>query len=152
MRGKKSDPEFVSQFMSQCLREGAITTQEMVQLARQQIRKIDAQIIEVEKSKIIRSKLLDVVITLDKPEPQTHEAKLLPLFRLKYPQTCREICKHIMELDPNMAYSIMNIKDPEVIFCIKQLLEHLIISRVDNYLVRGERFEEYLKFVLREES
>jgi len=150
MRGKKSDPEFVSYFISQCLQKGIITTEEMVKVAKQDIQSIDNQIIEIEKLKITRSKLLDVILALDKPESKVEEAKLLPFFKLQYPQTCRKICKHVLELGPDLAYSIMGLKDPEVLFCIKQLIEAKIIARVENHLVRGDKFEEYLKFVLRE--
>lgn len=150
MRGKKSDPEFVSQFISGCLQRGVVTTEEMVKLARQDIQSIDDKIIEVEKLKITRSKLLDVILTLDKPESKAEEAKLLPFFKLQYPQTCRKICKCVVELGSELAYSITGLKDPEVLFCIKQLLEAKIIARVENHIVRGDKFDEYLTFVLRE--
>src|SRR5579871_367548 len=137
MRGKKSNPEFVSQFISTCLQQGVITTEAMVKRAKQDIQEIDDKIIEVEKLKAVRSKLLDVILTLDKPKVKTEEAKLLPLFKLQYPQTCRKICKTMVEIDPDgSSYVGFENKDPELIFCIKQLVEAKIISRIDSRLVR----------------
>ena len=150
MRGKKSDPEFVSQFISKCLQQGAVTTEEMVKRAKQDIQEIDNKIIEVEKLKIVRSKILDVILTLDKPKVKTEEGKLLPLFKLQYPHTCKKICDQIIALDPNYNYSIMNLKDPEILFCIKQLIESKILNRDEDALVKGDRFTEYMSFVFHE--
>jgi hypothetical protein len=148
MRGKKSDPEFVSQFISQCLQQGSTTTEEMVKRARQEIQNIDNKIIEVEKLKVIRSKMLDVILVLDKPELKVEEAKLLPFFKLQYPQKCKHICDMLRE--GSLSAISSSDHDPEYIFCIKQLIETKIANKMDYQVVRGERFDEYLKFVLRE--
>lgn len=151
MRGKKSNPEFVSQFISKCLQQGVITTEEMVKQAKRDIQEIDDKIIEAEKLKAVRSKLLDVILTLDKPEVKTEEAKLLPLFKLQYPQTCRKICKSMVEIDlDGSSYVSFENKDPEIVFCIKQLVEAKIIVRIENRLIRGEKFNEYMKIILHE--
>lgn len=152
MRGKKSDPEFVSQFISKCLQQGVVTTEEMVKQARQDIQEIDNKIIEVEKLKAVRSKLLDVILTLDKQEVKTEEAKLLPLFKLQYPQTCKKICNALAHKDINDHYCILGIKDPEMLFCFKQLLEAKVIARVEgtHNVVRGEKFKDYMEFIFRE--
>jgi hypothetical protein len=148
MRGKKSDPEFVSGFITKCIRQGIAVPNDIVQAAKAEIKIIDDKIKETEMLKATRSKLLDVIATFDKPANKTEEAKLLPFFKLQYPQICRKICKHIVDLSFNSVYSVIGLKDPEVLFCIKQLIEAKIIARVDDYLVRGDKFDEYLKFVL----
>jgi hypothetical protein len=40
--------------------------------------------------------------------------------------------------------------DPTMKFSIKQLLECKVLSRANNQVNRGERFDEYMTFVLRE--
>lgn len=152
MRGKKSDPEFISQFISKCLQQGIVITEDMVNRAKQDIQEIDNKIIEVEKLKVVRSKLLDVVLALDKLEVKTEEAKLLPLFKLQYPQTCKQICDNISHKNPDDDYCILGVKDPEVLFCLKQLLEAKVIARTPgtHNVVQGERFQDYMEFIFRE--
>lgn len=153
MRGKKADPEFVSQFIARCTQTGIQTTEEMVRAAKNEIQNIDDKIIQVEKLKVVRSKLLDVITSLDKPEAKADEARLLPFFQMEYPQTCRKICKeiiHLTNISPDKAYSVNGIKDPEILFCLKQLTEAKIIARVGDALVRGVKFNDYVEFVLRE--
>lgn len=152
MRGKKSNPEFVSAFISKCLQQGIITTSGIVEAAKLDIQDIDDKIIEVEKLKTVRSKLLDVILTLEKPEPKAEEAKLLPFFQLQLPSVCKFLCDMI-KLQP-IAVSIVNSDelDEDAKFCFKQLLEHKIMSRTGNFIVQGEKFNEYMEFVLREET
>lgn len=150
MRGKKTDPEFVSQFISQCLQQNIFTTLDIIQQARQNIKEIDDKIIEVEKLKTLRTKLLDVISTLEKPKVEPEDTKILPLFKLQYPRTCKKICNHVKDAAPNYIYSVLDVRDPEVLFCIKQLVEAQVIVRVDNHLVRGNKFNDYLTFVLHE--
>jgi hypothetical protein len=42
--------------------------------------------------------------------------------------------------------------DPTMRFSIKQLLECKILSRAGNQVSRGDRFDEYMTFVLREDK
>lgn len=151
MRGKKANPEFISSFIAKCVAQGMVTSEQMLEAARAEIQAIDDKIKEVELLKANRSKLLDVIHNFSKVEDKEEEAKLLPFFKLQYSDTCKKICDLIkempFELDPD--YSGMT-EDPVFAYCIKQLIEAGIATRVDSRLVRGEKFNDYLKFVLRE--
>jgi hypothetical protein len=148
MRGKKSDPQFVSQFISQCIQDGFTTPEAMVQAARMNIQYIDDKIKEVERLKITRSKLLDVIATFDQPEVKLEQAKLLPFFRLKYPNICKNICDNLKDKDDRINTDD-SMKDLDRVFCIKEMLECKIICRHNEYIMRGDRFHEYIQFVLR---
>ena len=153
MKGKKANPEFVSQFISECVQKNIITSETIVQAAKVCIQDIDDKIKEVELLKVRRSKLLDVITTFDKTkEDKTEEIKLLPFFELKYPDTCKKICDMLakMPFDVLDDHFISLAEDPVFNFCLKQLFIHKIIARTGNLIVCGERYHEYMKFVLRE--
>ncbi len=150
MRGKKTDPVFISQFIQESVQQGVETPDQIVQRAKKMIEQIDEEIRAIETKKVVRSKLLDVIASFEKQsKDKTEEAKLLPLFDLEYPETCKYLCEVIQKqpipADPKL-YSTVN--DPKNIFAVKQLLERKIILREGNRLVRGERFDDYMKFVL----
>jgi hypothetical protein len=149
MKGKKSDPQFVSQFISNCVKSGFITTEAMVAVAKHDIQDIDLKIKEMESLKITRCKLLDVISTFEKPEIKIEQAKILPFFNIKHPQICKRICDELK--DKNAHIDIDHIHDSsDYMFCIKQMLDLKIISRYGQFIVWGERFGEYMKFVLHE--
>jgi hypothetical protein len=152
MKGKKSDPEFLSQFIQQCVLQDASTPEQIVELAEQEIQRINQQILEVEELKVRRSKLLDVVFNFQKPsKSKSEEAKLISFFEIQYP----DICFYICELMKKSNCTLQQLYNPkfnlsDTNFCIKQLLEHQVIIKVGNSFLRGEAFERYLKFILRE--
>ena len=150
MRGKKADPVFISQFIQESVQSGMETPDQIVQRAKDMINQIDEEIRAVEIKKATRSKLIDVIASFEKQtKDRSQEAKLLPLFDLEYPETCKYLCEIIekqpIPADPKL-YSTVN--DPKNIFAVKQLLERKVIAREGNQLIRGERFDDYMKFVL----
>jgi secreted Zn-dependent insulinase-like peptidase len=150
MRGKKADPVFISQFIQESVQSGMDTPDQIVQRAKDMINQIDEEIRAVEIKKATRSKLIDVIASFEKQtKDKSQEAKLLPLFDLEYPETCKYLCEIIekqpIPADPKL-YSTVN--DPKNIFAVKQLLERKVIAREGNQLIRGERFDDYMKFVL----
>lgn len=153
MRGRKIDSDFLSQFISECVNNNKFSTDEILFEAKSKISDIDEKIKEVEKLRLLRGKLLDVVLTFEQPDKlnKTNDAKVLAFFKINNVHICKFICDNMrdnaitMESLYNRGYSI-----EDVVYCIKQLLEHKIISKAGNYLLRGELFAEYLKFVLRE--
>lgn len=151
MRGKKSDSEFVAQFITESIRQGIETPEQIVQRAKDQIAKIDEEIKAIEAKKIRRSKLLDVILNFEKiAKDKTEEARLLPFFTLEYPEKCKEIC--IIMKDAKslpIDWATHGTGDAATVYCFKQMLERRLIERKGNTLVPGERFEEYMKFVLR---
>lgn len=151
MRGKKSDSAFVAQFITESVQEGMETPDQIVQRAKDQIAQIDEEIRAIEAKKIVRSKLLDVILSFEKPsKSKADEAKLLPFFSLEYPDVCKHLCE-VIKKQPIYATNVYSgVVDPKSIFAIKQLLERRIIAREGDKLVCGEKFDEYMRFVLRE--
>lgn len=150
MRGKKADPEFLSNFITKCIGINKTSQEEIVQTAKQEINIIDQKIIEVEKLKLLRSKLLDVISVFEKTEiTHKEEAKILSFFRLQHPKICKYICdllkKESIKID---RVYINEFPKSDIMFCVKQLQEYKVISKVGDYLIRGYKFDDYIKFVL----
>lgn len=155
MRGKKSDQAFVAEFIAEAIQHGIQTPEEIIQDAKKKIEQIDQEIKAIDAKKILRSKLIDVVLTFEKKAKETSEnAKLLPFFDLEYPAQCQEICellKNEVSKIPINSWRTQYMDDGATVkFCYKQLLERKILSRKGDDLIRGERFDEYMTFVLRE--
>lgn len=152
MRGRKTDSEFISEFITSCVRSGYDTPDVIVQQASQQINSIDEEIKRVEKLKVTRAKLLDVIATFDRSSKQSksEEARILCFFKIQQPQICKFICDRVK--DGVITIENLGSKYPaqDIMFCVKQLIEHKIVAKTGSHLLRGESFEDYLKFVLRE--
>ena len=154
MKGKKTDTEFISDFISQCVMQGLDTPESIVAHAQEMINGIDEEIKLVEKKKITRSKLLDVVSSFGKEQKsnKSEEIRALSFFKLQHPAICQHICNRlkvgpldIIGLEHGASYS-----QPDVVFCVKQLLESKVISKTGKYFLRGEHFNDYMKFVFKE--
>lgn len=151
MKGKKSDPQFISSYITNCIAAGSISPEEIVKRAREEIDAIDFEIRRVERLKIHRSKLLDVIGTFDKvKEDKTREAKILSFFDLKYPEICKKICDTLVKGPIDLQY-LMGEDHATYNFCIKQLLMYKIVEQNDHLIVCGERYFDYRKFVLQED-
>ena len=155
MRGKKSDQAFVAEFISEAVQHGIETPEEIVKDAKKKIEQIDAEIRAIEAKKILRSKLLDVVLMFEKQIKETSgDAKLLSFFKLDYPNHCKLICEWVksnpIEIGEKLQILGLGENDPHMRYSIKQLLECKVLSRSGNQVIRGDRYEEYMTFVLRE--
>jgi hypothetical protein len=151
MKGKKSDPEFVAEFIQKSAQAGITQPIQIVNKAKQLIQEIDQEIIAIESRKKIRSKLLDVIDALEEKEKLDNlESKLLSFFDFKYPSFCKEICLMLKEKNNFVPSKSYGSYDLEVKFCIKQLLETNIIKRIDDHFEKDNRFDEYVTFVLRD--
>lgn len=154
MRGKKTDPIFVSQFIQESVQAGLETPEEIIERAKKIVEEIDEEIKAIETKKIKRSKLMDVIASFERPvKDKTEDAKILEFFKLRDPQRCKEICDSLKEhlSLPALSWASFDSDAASYNYCIKQLLEVKIIMRVSDKLMRGERFDEYMKFVLHEE-
>jgi uncharacterized protein YaaN involved in tellurite resistance len=150
MKGKKSDPEFVAEFIKESVELGLISSDDIVSRARKHIDAIDEMIRAVEESKKTRAKLLDVISTFEShKKDKLEEVRLLSFFSLEDQPTCKFICD-MVKLKPLSAEEQQ--LDPDARFAIKQLLEAKILLRVKDSIERGERFDEYMTFVLREDK
>lgn len=151
MRGKKTDPKFVSSFIQECVQSGFETPEQITKYAKHLINQIDEDIKAIERKKIKRSKLLDVIASFDfSKRDKSGDAKLLPFFELKYPEECKRICELLQfEVDklPALSMASFGTNAMERNFSVKQLTEARVIDRVSDQLVRGERFDEYCTFM-----
>jgi hypothetical protein len=150
MKGKKIDTDFINDFISTCLLNNKTSSEDIVLTAKQQIQNIDNKIKEAEDLKKIRSKILDVIYTFEKPEKNTYN-KILDLFKIQNPH----IAKIILNKIKFKKINISDCQDSEyqytdILFCIKQLLEHKVIEKDNDYYLAGELFSDYLSFVLKE--
>lgn len=152
MRGRKIDTEFLTNFITSCVEAGKFSSEDILKEAKDKIEKIDLQIKEVEKLRAVRSKLLDVVLTFDKApkEIQPEDNKILTFFQIQNPNICKYICNQVKNSTVTIDFLNSTIyNSADMCFCIKQLIEHKVICRAGNILLRGELYGEYMKFVLR---
>lgn len=150
MKGKKSDPVFVAEFIRTSVDLGVVTPDDIVARAQNLITKIDEEIRAVEISKKTRAKLLDVISAFENHrKDRAEEMKLLSFFSLEDQRTCKFICD-MVKIKPLSAEEQQ--LDPDARFAIKQLLEAQVLSRTQDQIGRGERFDEYMTFVLREDK
>jgi len=155
MRGKKADKEFISRFIEGCVDIGLETTDQIVAHAHKEIGYIDEELRSIVAKKKRRSSLLDVIAAFEEEKKdKTEDAKLLGFFKLRDPERCREICETLKENTSLPVQSMTSFGDGAEAynFCIKQLLEAQIIIRQGSFLKCGERFNEYMKFVLHEDE
>lgn len=151
MRGKRVDNEFISEFIADCIRSGINTPEDIMSVAQRDINEIDEAIKRVEKDKIRRSKLLDVINAFQaKAEKSTTEASALPYFNMKYPNVCQFICETLKQGPVSINEIKGNYTTSDIIFCVKQLLENKIISKSGPYLIRGNNFNDYMKNAFKE--
>lgn len=138
MKGKKTDSEFLSNFISDCLQNGKISQEEILETANLKIIELDQKIKEINNIKILRSKLLDIV----------HAFGNSTKIKEKYLKYCNIDIKYSSDICLLLKKEKM-IKIP-INNCINQMIEYNIISKKDNYLVCGDNFEDYLKFLVGE--
>lgn len=152
MKGKKTDSEFLSTFISKCINDSIFDQQDIANKAKLEINNIDTQIKLVEKLKIRRSKLLDVVALFEKStNNHKEEIKILSLFKLPNTPIYKFICKSIK--NSNIEIKLLHNKEfsqTDIIFCIKQLIENKIIVRLGDSIMKGDMYNDYMKFVYRE--
>jgi hypothetical protein len=155
MKGKKVDAEFVSNFITESIHSGCESQDQIVNRAKILLGEIDEELKKIEEKRAIRSKLLDVIASFEKPvkATKTEQVRILTFFQIQNPHICKDICQivknKIMTLDQLNRLCHTYSKD-DIVFCVKQLLEHKVLSKNGEQLLRGDAFEDYLKFVLRE--
>jgi hypothetical protein len=156
MRGRKVDSDFLTEFITECVSNNKPSTDDIIKEAKYQITVIDNKIKEVEKLRLTRGKLLDVVLTFEESVSnnlkKNDESKALSFFNIQNPHICKFICDNMI----NSAITLESLYNKghsieDVIFCIKQLLEHKVISKAGNYLLRGDMFQNYCKYVLQQD-
>jgi hypothetical protein len=153
MKGKKIDNEFVSQYISKCISNKILSSEKMIAHASDRIDEIDQKIKEVEIMKIERSKLLDIISSFKKSEKKSlsKEIETLSLYRISNHDICRSICECILRNESVNLTMLFGTTYAayDIIVCIKQLLEHKVISKHDNLFVKGSSFDEYYGTILK---
>lgn len=152
MRGKKTDSQFLTDFISDCVEHQCLTPEDMMSAAQTEIDQINDQIRKVEQLKVRRSKLLDVIATFKEPQKASkEEVRILSFFQIQNPHICKFICDAIKVAPCNREkLNSSQYFSHDINFCIKQLLEQRVIAKMGESLLRGEMFDEYSKFVLQE--
>lgn len=152
MKGKKIDRSFLSEFISDCVKNGITSSEDILILAKNKVNHIDCQIKEVEKMKVMRSKLLDVISTFDKSTKSSkNEIKLLSFYKIQNQNIGEFISKFIMNSNEININSILheNYSKSDLFFCIKQLIEAKVLIKNGDKLSKGCMYDDYNKFVLR---
>ncbi len=151
-KGKKSDIDFLNQYIFNCIRNNILSMDEMLLSAKKQIAEIDNKIIEVENLKKIRCKLLGVVSSLDKSSESSQDfSKILSLFKINNHYICQKIINKIKNESPcisSLQFDCINTED--VIACIKQLIDEKVIRSHNQILSPGEFFQDFEKILLQE--
>ena len=152
MRGKKVDANFLSQFISECIHNNIVDQEDIAEKAKLEISEIDEQIKYVEKLKVKRSKLLDVISVFDKTSlSHKEEIKILSFFQMQKPEVCQYICSKLKNENMKAEFLYVGLySTADVIFCVKQLIEHKVIAKIGDVLVKGDSFNDYIKFVFHE--
>lgn len=152
MRGKKIDTDFITNFILECASNNTFSSEEIISSAKNKINEIDVKIKEVESLKVLRSKLLDVIISFEKTEKKISEDKeRLQFYQIENQQICKFICDQIND---GMKFSNIKYgpyKEFDVLFYIKKLCEFNILLRSNNLLLPGKDFNNYMKYVMKED-
>ena len=154
MKGKKTDSEFVTNFISSCAGKNLFLKDEICQSAKDQILEIDNKIKDIKNLKILRSKLLDVLVYLDANKIEV-ERPYSDFWKIEYYgissfiANCVDGGETSLEevIDFMERQSTYPCKKEEIIFSIKQLIEKEVITKDKNILGKGNKFDEYLKFL-----
>lgn len=149
MKGKKIDTIFLSKFISECIKNNIVSSDDMIKLAKNKISSIDTQIKKIENLKILRSKLLDIVLTFEDPEKYLKkDAMILSFYMIKNRDICEFICQSIKnnKININNLYNDRHSRI-DIIFSIKRLIENKIISKENDIISKDVMFDNYYKFL-----
>lgn len=151
MKGKKIDFIFLNDFISQCLLENKSSMEEIINSAQLKINYIDDEIKKIEELKKLRSKLLDVILSLDKSEKIKQDYSLiLNLFKINNHNLCKKILSCIDKDFTLDKLKLLDSDTSEVLFCYKQLLENNVLSIYNEKIVPGKYYQDYKIIVLKE--
>lgn len=148
MRGKKVDTDFISTFINEACLQGKNTPEEIVVYAQQKINDIDIKIIEAEKLKKERSKLMDVSIVFkrNKRKENRLDEVLLNFYLIKDKNIAASILSKVFQCsNMEQVKNICSSEDEK--FCIKQLLEFKIIQRFGDVIIAAEHYQDFKNFL-----
>jgi hypothetical protein len=141
MKGKKINTEFVTNFINNCIIDGKISSNEIVSLAKESIVNIDSKIKEINNLKINRSNLLDVISSFETP---SNKNNIDDIKKLSY---CIKIENKNMDIN-QICYDLSDLfSKSEIIFNIKQLVCNKILHKINEVILRGDNYEDYMKVI-----
>lgn len=152
MKGKKVNSVFLSDFISKCIAENKISSDDIIKSAKEKILEIDIKIIEAEKIKQERSNLMDVIFSFEKADiKKINDDKILSLFSIEKKDVCKYICNFLnkgsvrtISITKNTTFFDKN----DIKLCIKNLIKHNIISKTGNIISKSNMFDDFVKNVL----
>lgn len=154
MKGKKINTDFVTNFITNCIGDGMSSSDQIIAFAKNSIIDIDNKIKEVNNLKIKRSNLLDVVSsfeTTSNKNDNIDDIKKLFYYKIGDLNCCKHICIKIenKNMDTNqICYDLSDLfSKSEIIFNIKQLVCNKILHKINEVVLRGDNYEDYMKVV-----
>lgn len=149
MRGKKVDINFVSEYISNCAQNNIVGANAISDKVLEEISHIDTQIKAVEDLKKRRSKLLDVITTLNKETKNKSGSDVIEFYRL----SSISISANIISMMKGRALSLDTFEDyPEkeqdkIFLAVKEMLKIGILVRAEDDIKAGDRFDEFWNFI-----
>ena len=153
MKGKKINTEFVTNFINNCIIDGKISSNEIVSLAKESIANIDNKLKEINNLKINRSNLLDVISSFETPSNKSNidDIKKLSYYKIGDLNCCKYICNKIENKNMDINQICYDLSDlfskSEIIFNIKQLVCNKILHKINEVVLRGDNYEDYMKVI-----
>jgi hypothetical protein len=151
MKGKKIDSEFLTEFICKCATEGKNSTEDIFKEASLKLLDIDKKINELEKLKILRSKLFDVIDTFkenSKTKIDNNVKNIILFCKIADYNLAKQIVKLISTNVLNVdELDIKKVSKEDIIVCIKQMNECGIISLINKTILRGKNFDNYNRFL-----
>ncbi len=150
MKGKKINSDFVNEFITNCLLQDQTSSQQIVNIAKNEIDKIDEKLKQINQLKTLRSNLIDIIALFSKPSKELSSLqKILPLFQIKNHHICQLILSQINnELDINKI-NCGNYDKNDINFAIKELILHNVLEKQNYLLSPGKNFKNFFIFVLK---
>lgn len=154
MKGKKINTDFVTNFITNCIDDGMSSSDQIIAFAKNSIIDIDNKIKEITNLKVKRTNLLDVVYSFEDYSNKndiTNDIKKLSYYKIGDIGCCKYICNKInfrnmkasdIFLDLHNKYS-----EEEILFCIKQLVLNKILHKIEDVIVKGDNYKDYMKVI-----
>jgi len=146
MKGKKSDIEFISNYIQQCSNKNIQTTHEIYNKCISEISEIDAKIAEIQDLKNKRIKLADVKMFLEKKQ----RVSPIDFFKISNKNAANLVANYIKNkpLHFSEINKICNLSESDALFCAKQLISLNILSKnKKGILEQSINFNQFLDFL-----
>lgn len=148
MRGKKIDTEFVAEYISTCAQQGKTSPEDIVTQAELEVQIIDNKIKEVESLKKIRSKLIDVIFSLNnKNEDKSSEITILDFYKVKNFVLALSLCSLVEKSSKNIdVFKNAFPTKEDTLFVVKELLEISVLKRSGKNIEKGQLFNDFVSY------